>query len=162
MRALLLAFLLAGGAPAGAQTLPGTTPETAEAARELVQSLHVDHQLTTILGGVRSQLVAALQRSGKSEADAGTIVDRVLMPEFRSHAGELADAIGAIWASQLSVDDMHALRDVYQTPVGKKLLAVQPAVFAESTAAGRVWGERVAREALAKHAAELRRRGVGL
>ena len=57
---------------------------------------------------------------------------------------------------------MHALRDFYQTPLGKKLIAVQPTVFAESTAAGRVWGERVARDALAKHADELRKRGVGL
>ena len=132
-RILALAALLVLGGPAGAQTLPGTTPETRAAAKELVQALHAERLYLSILGTLRGEWVIQVQRTGKSEADASTIVDEVLMPDLRSRIGEFVDSIGAIWASQLSVDEMHAVRDFYATPVGQKLLAVQP----DSGCAGR-------------------------
>ena len=160
-RILALAALLLAS-PAAAQTLPGTTAETRAAAQELLQAIRAERQYTAVLGALRGELVTQVQRTGKPEADASTIVDEVLMPEMRSRIGEFVDSLSAIYASQLSVDQMHAIRDFYATPAGQKLLAVQPAVAALAATAWRVWGDRVMGEALAKHADELRKRGVVL
>ena len=161
LRTLAFAVLLLS-TPAMAQTLPGATPETRAAAQELVQALHAERLYMAMLGTTRREWVIQVQRTGKSEADASTIVDEVLMPELRSRIGEFVDSLSAIWASQLSVDEMHAIRDFYATPVGQKLLAVQPTVAALGATAWRVWGDRVIQEALTKHAEELRKRGVVL
>ena len=102
-----------------------------------------------------------MQSRGKTETEAVSIVDDVFLPEFKARVGELLDAMAEVYAAHFTVEEMRELQAWQRTPVGLKALGVAPRIATESLAASRAWSERVASEALAKHADELRRRGVG-
>ena len=114
------------------------------------------------LDAVRDRLVAVVQRGGKTEDDAVAIVDDVLLPEFKSHVAEILDAMAGLYAAHLTVAEMRDLEAWQRTPLGRKMLDLAPRLATESLAVSRAWGERVVREAVVRHAAELRRRGVAI
>ena len=114
------------------------------------------------LNAVRERLVVIVQRGGKTADDAAAIVDDVLLPEFRSHVAEILDAMAALYAARLTVGEMRELEAWQKTPLGRKMLDLAPQLATESLTVSRAWSQRVVREALLRHAAELRRRGVAI
>ena len=114
------------------------------------------------LDSVRERLVAVVQRGGKGADDAVAIVDDVLLPEFKSHIAELLEAMAGLYAAHFTASEMRELEDWQKTPLGRKMLGLAPRLATESLTVSRAWGQRVVREALVRHAAELRRRGVAI
>jgi len=70
--------------------------------------------------------------------------------KFRSNRdpSALINLVIPVYDKYLSDQDVQDLIQVYQTPMGKKLLSVMPKVMAESQAAGVQWGERVGRQSM--------------
>jgi uncharacterized protein len=66
----------------------------------------------------------------------------------------LADLIVPIYDKYLSDEDVKALIQLYQTPIGQKLITVLPNVAAESQAAGEKWGQEIGRECMLEVLAE--------
>ena len=137
-------------------------PDVHEAARALIEAMGGARSVQSTLDAVRDRLVASVQRGGKTEDDAAAIVDDVLLPEFKSHVAELLDAMAGLYAAHLTADEMRDLEAWQRTPLGRKMLDLAPRLATESLAVSRAWGQRVVREALVKHAAELRRHGVAI
>ena len=172
---LLSAFLvtpaLAETAPAAAPApstaappaQPGATDESRREATSLAQAVGVDTLVNTVLHLMHDQMVQILAvGSHKSPAEVAPIIDQVLMPEMQAQAPALSAAVIGIWASDFTADELRQLRAFYATPLGAKLLRTQPLIAQQSIAAGQAWGRQVAQEALARHADELRRRGLTL
>lgn len=163
MAAACLVLLLMTG-PTDAEDLPGVTEGTRAAAQKLAQAVGVEHQVGQVLELMRGQMVLIMQKGapGKSPTDINRTVDDIMLPEFRARLGEVTAAIVEIYASNYSAADMKELREFYATPLGQRLLKVSPIIAQQSFAAGRQWGEQVAKDALRKNAEELRRRGITL
>ncbi len=66
----------------------------------------------------------------------------------------LIELVVPIYARHLTRDDVKALITFYESPVGKKLVAAQPAIVAESMAAGQIWGQDVGMRVAAKMQAQ--------
>ncbi|MCK6526911.1 DUF2059 domain-containing protein [Myxococcota bacterium] len=60
----------------------------------------------------------------------------------------LTEEVVDVYARHLTIEDVRELVTFYRTPVGRKLVAILPAVTQESMAAGQRWGEDAARQAL--------------
>jgi len=60
----------------------------------------------------------------------------------------LVNTIVPIYDKNLSDDDIKQLIQVYQTPIGQKLITVMPKILAESQAAGEKWGEQLGRQSM--------------
>jgi hypothetical protein len=67
---------------------------------------------------------------------------------------ELADLVVPIYNKYYSDEDIKGLIQLYQTPLGKKMLSTLPQVMAESQAAGTKWGEQIGRESMMEVLAE--------
>jgi hypothetical protein len=167
MRALRIALLgasLLAAAPVLAQQTPpapGATAESRAAARDLLVTLDTAKQAEQVMGIISQQIVAALaQASGKPAAEVQQIVDEVLMPEFRARMPEMTDFTAELWASQMTAAELRELKAFYQTPLGRRLQEVTPAVAAGAAAFGMKWGQDVGMSALAKHRDTLRARGL--
>jgi hypothetical protein len=70
--------------------------------------------------------------------------------KFRAkrHPDELANLVIPIYDKYYSDEDIRGLIQLYQTPLGKKMLSTLPQVMAESQAAGTKWGEQIGRESM--------------
>jgi hypothetical protein len=55
-----------------------------------------------------------------------------------------------IYQKYLTLDEVRAIANFYETPIGKKLISVQPMILQESMAVGRAWGEQVGRQIMEK------------
>lgn len=112
---------------------------------------------------MRARMIEIIKAAGaKSEADAATIVDQLLMPDFEKALPDLEHKVAAIWAEALSAEDLRAVAAFYRTEAGRHLLHAMPEISAKTMAAGLDWGREVARAAVMRHAAELEKRGIRL
>ncbi len=66
----------------------------------------------------------------------------------------LIELVVPIYAKHLNPEDVKALLAFYESPAGKKLIAVQPAITAESMEVGQAWGQAVAMKVVAKMQAQ--------
>jgi hypothetical protein len=76
--------------------------------------------------------------------------------KFRSKRdpADLINLVVPVYDKYLSDDDIKGLIQLYQTPIGRKVIEVLPKVAAESQAAGAKWGEQLGRECMAEVLAE--------
>ena len=149
--------------PPPAPGLPTANAETRAAARELIEVSGASKMVPQMFTLVRRLMVANVrQGSGKTAEEAAKIVDKVLMPEMKAQTGELIGLVTELYAANYTVDEMKQLTAFYRSPLGQRMIEVTPKITQESIAAGQAWGQKVARDAIQKHAEELRRRGVTL
>jgi hypothetical protein len=67
---------------------------------------------------------------------------------------ELINLVVPVYDKYLSDDDIKGLIQLYQTPIGRKVIEVLPKVASESQAAGAKWGEQLGRECMTEVLAE--------
>ncbi len=150
-------------APAPPAGLPNVTDETRTAARELLNASGAEATATQMLTLLRGQMIAIFQRApGKTAEETAKAVDELLLPELKARIGELLAMLAEIYASNYTVDEMNQLVAFYRSPLGQRVVAAAPKIGQESVVAGQAWGQRVGRDAIEKHAADLRRRGITL
>ena len=77
------------------------------------------------------------------------VVD-LFFEKFRSKRdpANLMNLVIPIYDKYYSDEDIRGLIQLYQTPLGKKMLSTLPNVMAESQAAGTKWGEQIGRESM--------------
>ena len=125
---------------AGHAQEPSRSVDTAAAttARKLLAATGA----TKLMIGNLESMIAA-QRQGNPQVPAA------FWDAFLAHARRdttrLIDMLVPIYASHLSRSELEELLRFYNSPIGQRLTAVQPAIFKESMAAGETWGEQLAR-----------------
>jgi hypothetical protein len=148
-------------------------PLTARAEQTPSQAHVVAVELVDLAGGqatvqqiftaTRAQLVRALApHTQKAPAEVEQIVDQVIMPSLRA----LAPAIQAIsvkaYEDNFSVDEMKQLEAFYRSPIGKTLVAREPAISSQTFAASTALIRDEMQQVVATRSDELRKRGIDL
>jgi hypothetical protein len=64
----------------------------------------------------------------------------------RLRPDDLVEMVIPIYAKHLNAKDVKELIAFFESPAGRKLTRVQPAIVQESMAAGQVWGRRIAED----------------
>jgi hypothetical protein len=79
----------------------------------------------------------------------GKLID-LFLEKFHSKADpqEVLDLVAPIYDKYLSDEEIRGLIQFYETPLGRKALAVLPRVMAESQEAGSEWGQKLGQEAM--------------
>jgi uncharacterized protein len=163
----------AGQAPASqlplGQTVLGTQqplkPVATDASRAeaklLGEKLGWEPQVRGIINTVRTQIIVSLaQVNGKTPQEMLGPVDDVLMPDFVGEAGNLTGTIVEAWAEMFTPEELHNLRDFYNTPLGDKLLHAIPQLNARIAQAGQTWAQKIYQQAQQKHADDFTKRGL--
>ena len=57
---------------------------------------------------------------------------------------DLAEMLAPIYYKRLTLSDLQGITKFYESPVGKKMAAAQPAIASESMAVGQQWGMKIA------------------
>ncbi len=150
MRNLLGAALLLGVClPAVAQEPPPPMDEAhAAEVRELLR-------LTNAAGQGQQMIAAIAVPLKKMNPQVPEAVWTELLGEIRSE--DLAALAVPVYAKYLSPDDVKGLIAFYRSPVGQRLLSVQPKILEESMEVGRQWGAECARRVIKR----LQEKGYG-
>ena len=113
-------------------------PATAAAARRL---LTVTGAVKLALNGMETMIN---QQRGASPQVPGAFWD-AFTAHARRDTTQLLEMLVPIYATHLTRDEIEQLIRFYDSPIGKRLTAVQPLITQESMAAGQVWGEALGR-----------------
>jgi hypothetical protein len=155
-------FVLAlmAGRPAAAQSQPpASSPDTLEAARELVAASHAAEQLKTLLPLFMQQLKPAIVQGRPEIARDYDVVMPRLIESMTARSDAFAAGIAEIYARTFTPDELRQVTAFYHSPVGQKFLEKMPAIAQESMAMGQKFGQEVAGEMRDRMIEELRKRG---
>jgi hypothetical protein len=145
MKRLILAVLPLGlllAAPLAAQP---PEPDNAEARRQDIRSL-LELTGSAKLGiQVMSQMLDAFK---KASPEVPEEFWAELMKEVDPES--MISLIVPIYEKHLTHEDIKGLIAFYETPLGRKVTGVLPAIAQESMAAGQQWGMEIARKVQAK------------
>lgn len=113
-------------------------PATAAAARRL---LAVTGAVKLALNGMETMIN---QQRGLNPQVPAAFWD-AFIARARRDTMQLLDLLVPIYATNLTRDEIEQLIRFYESPIGKRLTAVQPKITQESMAAGQTWGETMGR-----------------
>ncbi len=74
----------------------------------------------------------------------------------------MLDQIAVLYANKLTVDELNGIAAFYKSPIGEKLIQIQPEIMQESMAVGQAWGMKIGREIEQEVRQQLKDRGVPL
>ena len=111
-----------------------------------------DIQKLMNLTGVANLGMQAMDQMIASMKGAMANVPEKFWTEFRKelNTDDLINQIIPIYDKHLTPAEVKELIKFYESPVGKKMIAVMPAITAESMQAGQQWGVEFARRAKAR------------
>jgi hypothetical protein len=161
LRALVLGLSIAAAAMAG-QTAQAQSPDPARlaAAKEMMELSGAVKQFDEAVPLMLEQLAHSFTVPDKSR-EIREALDQ-LTPRFRARKYELIDQIAALYASEMSLDDLNAVIAFYRSQVGMRFAELQPKITRESMTLGQRWGERLGMELQDEARRELRRRGINM
>jgi hypothetical protein len=162
-RILTFAFLaLALPTIASVARAQAPDPDRLAAAKEMMDASRVDRQFAQVIPLLLDRLKESFSRVAPERREIIENVFQQMQSRFVSRRGELLDEIAALYAQRLEAAEMRAVAEFYKSPVGSKLIDVQPEIMQESILAGQRWGARIGREIEEEARRELKRRGVDL
>jgi uncharacterized protein len=104
--------------------------------------------------GAADQAIAAMEAMLPAQRAANPQIPAVFWDRFlaaaRDRRGELVELIVPVYDRHFTTDELRQLVAFYETTLGQKLLAAQPAIARESIEAGQQWGARIGEEVAAK------------
>jgi hypothetical protein len=161
---LLAGTALASTAPTSTALAQGTSPgieDNRREVRQLAEMLDIPRQAEALLTRMREEMIRATVRASTlAEAEATSVVDDILMPNFNARSAELVAAMMEPYAVNLTISDLRALRAHFASPLGQKWLRVQKLARGQGEEAGLAWGQRVFQDSVDRHVDELRARGL--
>jgi uncharacterized protein len=142
LRALLLASAvgMSSDIPALAQQAAAPSQEAIDEAKKLVAIMSPD-MIKDMNGKMLAQLWPAMEQalqpvSSKLDAAATAEMNAEVRAEFErlmtAQLTELMDAIPAVYARYLTVDEMREIVAFYRTPTGAKVVKVMPEIMGET------------------------------
>lgn len=130
---------LAGTPLPGQQSPPPVDSGTAATIRRL---LALSGSVKLALTGMEAMIPA--QRAANPRIPA--VFWEAFFARARRDTTQLVELLIPIYASHLSRAELEELVRFYQTPLGRRLAAVQPLISQESVQAGQGWGAAIGRQ----------------
>jgi uncharacterized protein len=156
--AMLAALVLAG--PARAQQEP--TPGAVAAAKEMIEMKGAMNLFETLVPGVIETARSTLLRTSPNLSKDLTDVAQALRKEYAGKRADIAEEIARTYATQFNEKELREVIAFYKTPVGKKLIEVEPTVLEQSMTRVQSWAERFSDNVMTRFRAEMRKKGHNL
>jgi hypothetical protein len=163
LRTLAFAMLVVGAAMAGSATY-AQAPDRArlDAAKEMMEVSGASKQFDEAVPLMFDQLARSFAQIAPGKGKEIREVFDQITPRFLQRKHELIDQIAALYAAEMSLDDLNAVIAFYRSQVGLRFASMQPKIMRESMVLGQRWGERLGSELQDEARRELRRRGINM
>jgi len=161
-RALLLAAALFALALSPDAARAQSQPDAARlaAAKEMMQAAGVARQFDGVMPLMLQQLAQGFIAVAPGNAQQIRDVFAELGEKFSDRKGVLIDQVAALYAEQLSLEELTAVADFYRSPAGTKMSSIQPSLTRQAMLLGQRWGAEVGREIEREARLELKKFGI--
>jgi hypothetical protein len=154
--ALLGLGLLLSSATVGAQQPSATAIAT---AKELITVKGTTALYDPILIGVVEKAKGVfLQTNPMLQKDLNEVAAK-LRTELAPRSAEVVNETARLYASRFTEQELKDAIAFYKSPLGRKLLAEEPALADQSMRSAATWADKLSEEVMNKMRAEMRRRG---
>jgi hypothetical protein len=160
-RALLIAVTMLTALSGVARTQAPDASRIA-AAKQMMEVAGSAAQFDQVMPLMSQQMSQAFKNIAPGNATEIDDVFRQLVPKFIERKGELLDQIAALYATEMTLDELNAIVAFYKSPAGVKFAAVQPKILRDSMALGQRWGQKIGAEFADEARRELKKRGIDL
>lgn len=148
-------------APASAQQT-AADPARLTAARDLFRAMGSESQMKVAIETMTTGLANIVKQQRPGAASVIDDVFRKLKEKFLARTTEVSDMVAPLWAEKFTADELRDIARFFQSPIGKKLVEVQPELMQRSMQMGMAWGQRIGQEVEAEARRELKMRGIDL
>jgi len=160
-RLAAIAVLLAAASPAAlAQQQPSAASMLV--AKQLIQVSGATTLFSPLISGVVEQAkILYLQQNPGLAKDLGEIAPKIreqLQPRFN----ELTDEVARLYATRFTEQELKAILAFYQSPTGKKMLAIQPQLVDDSMKFAQDWARKLSDQVVDTMRTELKKKGHDL
>jgi hypothetical protein len=157
LRAAVVGLALFGLAGSAAAQKP--PPAAVAAARELIEIKGASQLYNPALVGIiLSARNTLLQTNPALSADLNAATQQ-LRKDYEPRLEALKQQIAEMYAARFTAQELKDTLAFYRSPLGKKLLTVEPQVIDQSMTFANKWAEELAEEILEKMRAEMRKKG---
>jgi uncharacterized protein len=150
-RALFIAVMMLA-ALSGTSSAQAPDKARLAAAKQMMGMAGSAAQFDQVMPLMSQQMSQAFKNLAPGSATEIDDVFRQLVPRFVARKGELLDQIAALYATEMTLDELNAIVAFYKSPAGEKFASVQPKILRESMALGQRWGQRSAPSSQRKRA----------
>jgi uncharacterized protein len=160
--AVCLCFGLMSSAALAQQKAPVLDPAAVTAAKELMQAMGVDAQFDVVIETMTKGMASALRQKQPSKGKEIDEVMSKMAAKFRSRKNDMIEMTAPLYAEKFTVGELKEIGTFYKTPIGQKMLKVQPEIMQRSMQMGMVWGQKLGQEVENEARDELKKRGIDL
>jgi len=158
---LVAAFTLVGTltisiAPAAAQQ---PSPAALATAKEIVTVKGADTFLRPVVRGVVERAKGMFIQSNPMLSKDLNEVAAKLHAEYDSRMTEILNDAAKAYTTRFTEQELKDLLAFYKSPLGRKVLAEDPAILEQNMKAAQAWADKLSNEVISKMRAEMRKRG---
>ena len=151
----LAVSLIVSASLAGAATAQDVTDEQIKTARAAIDAIGATTGFDNILPRLAVRIKSSLvQASPNHETEINATVDEQALA-LAPRRADLEKEAAAIYAKTFSQEELKAIADFYNSPVGKKLLSDGPIATREVMKAAEIWAVGIDRDLRAQSAKKL-------
>ena len=148
--------MLAGGRSASAQE---PSPAAVAAAKELIELKGATNMFDSLVPGVIESAKNTLLRTSPNLAKDLNDVATQLRTENAGKRGEINNEMARIYAQRFTEKEIRDAVAFYKTPLGKKIIEVEPQVLEASMTRIQTWADQFSENMMTRFRAEMRKKG---
>src|SRR5208282_2615037 len=148
-------------APPAAPAAPGVPTQAAvSAADKILGDIGVKQSIALVVPGMMAELEANVTRTRPEIKDSLRATLRAIQPEFDQTAREAYDEAATLLASQMSEKELTDVAAFFESPSGKKYVAVTPVFLQKLTDVTTPWRDKLSTDIVTRARQEMKKKGV--
>jgi hypothetical protein len=155
--ALLVAVTVGASAHVDAQTAPSAG--AIAAAKELIAAKGATTMFDPVVPGVIETAKNMFLRTNPSLGKDLNEVAQKLHTEYDGKRAEVENVLARTYAEKMTEKELRDAVTFYKSPLGQKLIVVEPQVLEQGMTNIQTWADRFSQEILTKMRAEMKKRG---
>jgi hypothetical protein len=161
-RLALFLFVVLSAPARAADTTPPAAPSPAAitAADKILSTIGLKQSIAIVVPGMMQELETNVTRTRPEIKDSLRATLRGIQPEFDETAKQIYGQAESMLASQMGEQDILQVAAFFDSPAGKKYVAVTPTFLQNLSDVTGAWREKLSTDILERARAEMKKKGV--
>jgi hypothetical protein len=155
----------APAAPAAAPAAPAAAPAAPSAAAvaaadKILGDIGIKQSIALVVPGMMAELESNVTRTRPEIKDSLRATLKGIQPEFDKTSMQVYDEAATLLASQMSEKEIVEVAAFFDSPTGKKYVAMEPVFLQKLSDVAAPWREKISTDILTRARQEMKKKGI--